>query len=107
MVYQIRPYTYEFLRAIQPFFEIVVFSRMHHKIIENIINHIESVLNKPIKQFLERQRGQPRRGRFGRGKKLPDEKLYFQFIFHQRQYIHIKEIDRYVENLLLLTKNRK
>lgn len=54
LVYQVRPYTYEFLRAIQPFFEIVVFSRLHHRELEFIIDHIESVLNKPIKDFLEK-----------------------------------------------------
>lgn len=39
-------------------------------------------------------------------KKLPDIKIYFQFIIHQRQYIHIKEHDKYIENLMVLTKNR-
>jgi uncharacterized protein YutD len=54
LVYLVRPYTYEILRAIQPFFEIVVFSKLHHKILEHIIDHIESILNKPIKEFLEK-----------------------------------------------------
>ena len=54
LVYLVRPYTYEILRAIQPFFEIVVFSKLHHKVLEHIIDHIESVLNKPIKDFLEK-----------------------------------------------------
>ena len=39
-------------------------------------------------------------------KKLPDVKIYFQFIIHQKQYIHIKEYDKHIENLLVLTKNR-
>ena len=56
MVYQVRPYAYDILRAIQPFFEIVVFSRMHHKVLEQIIDHIESILNKPIKEFLGQYR---------------------------------------------------
>lgn len=50
LVYQVRPYTYEILRAIQPFFEIVVFSKMHHQVLENIIDHIEAVLNRPIRE---------------------------------------------------------
>ena len=29
---------------------------MHHKILEYIVNHIESVLNKPIKDFLEKHK---------------------------------------------------
>lgn len=39
-------------------------------------------------------------------KKLPDIKIYFQFIIHQKQYLYIKEHDKYIENLLVLTKNR-
>ena len=39
-------------------------------------------------------------------KKLPDVKIYFQFIIHQKQYIHIKEYDKHIENLLVLNKNR-
>jgi hypothetical protein len=48
IVYKIRPYTFELLRALQPFFEIIVFSQMYHKIVEYIIDHIEGILNKPV-----------------------------------------------------------
>lgn len=106
MVYLVRPYTYEILRAIQPFFEIVVFSKLHHKILEHIIDHIESILNKPIREFLEKYQKSMNKSSFQRMKKLPDVKIYFQFIIHQRQYIHIKEYDKHIENLLVLTKNR-
>lgn len=54
-IYKIRPYTYEFLRAIQPFFEVIIFSNMHYKLIEGICNHIEEVLNEPIKKFIQRK----------------------------------------------------
>lgn len=40
-VYKIRPYTFEFLRAIQPFFEILIFSKMHPNILLNVCNHLE------------------------------------------------------------------
>ena len=106
IVFQVRPYTYEILRAIQPFFEILVFTKMHHKILENIIDHIEAVLNKPIKEFLEKFKSKSQKNQFQRMKKLPDIKIYFQFIIHQRQYIHLKEYDKWIENLLVLTKNR-
>jgi hypothetical protein len=53
-VFRIRPYTYEMLRAIQPFFEIVVFSKFHHKIIEHITDYLESILNTPIKEMLKK-----------------------------------------------------
>jgi len=39
-------------------------------------------------------------------KKIPDIKLYIQFIIHQKQYTYLKECDKYVENLEVLSKNR-
>jgi len=51
----VRPYVYEILRAIQPFFEIIAMSNMPHYELEQIIDHIESVLNKPIADMLIRQ----------------------------------------------------
>jgi hypothetical protein len=47
-VYLIRPYTFEILRALQPFFELIAYSKMPLFVLEAIINHIEKVLNKPI-----------------------------------------------------------
>jgi hypothetical protein len=32
-VYQVRPYTLSFIRAIQPFFEIIVFSKMNRHVL--------------------------------------------------------------------------
>ena len=77
LVYLVRPYTYEILRASQPFFEIVVFSKLHHKVLEHIIDHIETVLNKPIKEFLEKYSNNKQKSSFQRMKKLPDIKIYF------------------------------
>lgn len=37
----VRPYTFEILRAIQPFFELIVFSRISMPILEAIVTHIE------------------------------------------------------------------
>ena len=82
-VYKVRPYTYDFLRAIQPFYEIIIHSLMDRKVIENISNHLESVLNSNMKTT-----------------------LYFQFILHNKQYVYLKELDEYVEILPLLAKNR-
>ena len=39
-------------------------------------------------------------------KKLPDIKIYFQYIIHQRQYVYIKESNFWIENLMVLNKNR-
>mmetsp|Transcript_19658 Transcript_19658/g.30345 ORF Transcript_19658/g.30345 Transcript_19658/m.30345 type:complete len:89 (+) Transcript_19658:3256-3522(+) len=69
---------------------------MHHKVLEHIIDHIESVLNKPIRD----------NHRILRVQKMHEIKIYFQFIIHQRQYVYIKENDKWLENLMVLTKNR-
>ena len=45
MMYQIRPYTFQFLNAIQPFYEIVAISNIDIKKIEIILDHLETVLN--------------------------------------------------------------
>ena len=53
LAYKIRPYAFELLRALQPFFEIIVFSQMYHKIVEYVIDHIEGVLNRPIQELIK------------------------------------------------------
>ena len=60
-IFQIRPYTYEMLRAIQPFFEIVATSFLPYNQIDFIIEFIETVLNKPIfdmNEKLKREKAQ-------------------------------------------------
>ena len=47
-IYQIRPYTFEILRAILPFFEIIAISNISKLEMESIIDFFESILNKPI-----------------------------------------------------------
>jgi len=44
-VYMVRPYTYEFLRALEPFFELIVFSNMRKKDLEQLVTAIENILN--------------------------------------------------------------
>jgi hypothetical protein len=53
LAYKIRPYAFELLRALQPFFEIIVFSQMYHKIVEYVIDHIEGVLNRPVQELIK------------------------------------------------------
>lgn len=55
LVFQVRPYCYDIIRALQPFFEVVVFTNMKWIVLEQIINHIETVLNKPINEFRQAQ----------------------------------------------------
>jgi hypothetical protein len=43
------------LRAIQPFFEVVGMSNIPFLELEQIIDHIELVLNKPITQLMKKQ----------------------------------------------------
>ena len=55
-LYKVRPYVYEILRALQPFFEIIALSNMPHYELEQIVDHIESVLNKPIAEMIDKQK---------------------------------------------------
>ena len=52
-VFMVRPYTFEFIRAIEPFFEIVIYSHMHYQVIEQICSQLEEILNGPIKEYLQ------------------------------------------------------
>jgi len=79
---------------------------MHHKVLEVIIDHIEAILNQPAKDMLANYKKNRNHIKFVRMKKLLDVKVYIQYIIHQKQYIHIEECNKYVENLLVLTKNR-
>ena len=47
-VYMVRPYTYEILRAIQKFFELIAFSYLPLNVLTKIITHIEEILFKPM-----------------------------------------------------------
>ena len=49
----VRPYTFEFLRAVEPFFQIIIYTKMNHKSIEQICNHMEEILNGPEKEYLQ------------------------------------------------------
>ena len=40
-VYMIRPYALEFLRALEPFFELIVYTNLYYKEIEPIISALE------------------------------------------------------------------
>jgi hypothetical protein len=53
-IYKIRPYMIEIMRAINPFFETMAISNMTHHILEQIVDHIEAVLNKPIADTINR-----------------------------------------------------
>ena len=64
---------------------------MHHKIIEHIIDHIESVLNAPIKDYLEKYKGKKVNSWSQKVKRLPNIKIYFQFIIHKKQYVYLKQ----------------
>ena len=53
-LYQVRPYVYEILRALQPFFEMIALSNMSNYELEQIIDHMEAILNKPIIEMINR-----------------------------------------------------
>ena len=44
IVYMVRPYTLDILRALQPFYELIAFSNIPERVLNAIIKHIEVVL---------------------------------------------------------------
>ena len=124
------------LRAIQPFFEIIALSNMPHCQLEQIIDHIEHVLNKPIAELIVRQKKLKKEVKAAaenlasvssasvasnkkqikqqiqmlkkkRLNKVIEPKIFFQFIICNNNYLRIKECNQYIENLSLMTSNRK
>lgn len=49
-VYNVRPYTFEIIIALEPFFELVAISNVQIKEISKIIDFLEKILNLPIKE---------------------------------------------------------
>mmetsp|Transcript_30791 Transcript_30791/g.47188 ORF Transcript_30791/g.47188 Transcript_30791/m.47188 type:complete len:92 (-) Transcript_30791:411-686(-) len=47
-IYQIRPYTFEIINAILPFFELIGMSKIPFFEVQQIADHLEEVLNLPI-----------------------------------------------------------
>ena len=47
-VFSIRPHTFEIIGAIWPFFEMVAISQLNFKEVQQIVDHIEKILNLPI-----------------------------------------------------------
>lgn len=121
----VRPYTYELLSAIQPFFEIIGISKMHYEEINQVITLIEKHLNKPInkqnkqmKVKLNEEKQSKERGgqsdesykqfdRIGRFKpKYLEKVLYFHYLICEKTYVHFRDLDEYLENLTVLLQNR-
>jgi hypothetical protein len=51
-VYKVRPYTYDFLRSLQPFYSVSCYTVLNKIRAEKIIIHIERVLNQPVLDLL-------------------------------------------------------
>ena len=47
-VYMIRPYTLDFIQTMEPFFELIIFSRLEEKLLNSLIISLEKILNKQI-----------------------------------------------------------
>ena len=47
-MFKIRPYTFEFLSAIQPFYEIMATSNLDYTQLSFIIDYLENILNKVV-----------------------------------------------------------
>lgn len=117
-LYRVRSYTYDFLRAIQPFYELVAISRMPKFQIEQIIKHLEKSLNRHrIQQnklnFLYHpgRKNLKMRGNTEINKDRTiylEPQVFFQFILNEDQdFILIENQGKWVPNLQLLLRNRK
>ena len=93
----------------EPFYEIICYSKLNYRILAKIADHIEEVINRPVIEYLEQQKNQPQKQQsLGRKKgKVPYVKVYLSYIIHKKQYLNLKEYDFLIENFLMLTKNRK
>jgi hypothetical protein len=108
VVYQIRPFAIKFLRALKPFFDIIVYSRLDLNTLTQIVDHIETILNKPILDRIRKyaQNKININKKFMRIGSMPLSQIYFNFILHKGQYIHIEGAGQFVENLPLVHKNK-
>ena len=107
-LYQVRPFTYELLRSIQPFFELIAFSKMPFHQLEQIIEFMELILNKPIiDMLLDKNRKKKRRTIRNKKKRTKIEvKSFFQNIVCEMGFVSLPEVDDHLHNLFLLTQNR-
>lgn len=122
-LFLVRPYTYEILSAIQPFFEIIGSSNLHYKELKQIITFLEDHLNAPIKEHNEemkikvlRQKQMLENGikkniifdKIGRFKpKFLECQIYFQLMMSLNNYEYFRQIDEYIENFHIFSSNRK
>ena len=117
-LYRVRSYTYDFLRAIKPFYEIICFSKMPELEIMQIIKHVENVLNKSrdyqnkvnfhhSKGVNSNMRGSKLSVK-GRQQEYLQPQTFFQFILNEdKDFLHIESLNTWVPNLQLLLRNRK
>jgi hypothetical protein len=75
-VYMIRPYALEFLRALEPFFELIVYTNLYYKEIEPIISALEKILNSPVNEI---QNCKP--------------KVNFKYILNKLQFVNLEQIN--------------
>ena len=93
VIYCIRPYALNFIRAMRPFFDIVVFSKIPITHLTDIIDHLEMVLNIPtleiIRSFVDNRLEYNKK--FLRLKSMPlYTKAYFNCILFSDQYVYIE-----------------
>jgi hypothetical protein len=97
-LYQIRPFTFELLRSIQPFFELIAFSNLPFHKLEQIIEFLELILNKPIIDLLLNKDRKKRRRTIRNKKKRTKMvvKSFFQNIVCELGFVHMPEVDEYL-----------
>ena len=49
-VYRIRKYTFELLRMVKPYFELIMVADVERAVLSTILTRFENIMNKPIRQ---------------------------------------------------------
>jgi hypothetical protein len=47
-VYMIRPHALSFIEAMEPFYELIIFSRLEEKLLNSLVTSLEKILNNHI-----------------------------------------------------------
>ena len=102
-MYQVRPQALELLRATEPFYELIAFSNMPESQLEQVIEHLELLIQMPI---LEKLASQKQKKGFYQWKKKIEIRTFFQFMVGDVGYLRPEGSEDHLENLSLLTKNR-
>ena len=118
--YFVRPFAYQMLLAIQPYFEIIAISKLYFMELEQLLCTMEKELNKLVSQMNIQTFKQAedlgkhvstlkpsKTDKIKRFKpKLVELKNFFSMMICQKNFMYFEEIDLEIENFQILLSNR-